>query len=353
VRGFEGGIEMKAAVMMGAGKVEVRDVPEPRVAPNQVKVKIAFCGICGSELHAFDSEYQTGKPTFRGPVRQLSGPRIMGHEASGTIVEVGEDTKAGYKTGQRVAMDFRSYCGSCYYCRNKMQHFCERVTHGSGAYAEYAVYNEDAIYILPDNVSLEEGALLEPVAVAVHTLDIANIKPGSTMAILGGGPIGMLILELARKAGAAKILLSEPVEGRRNIAKQLGASVIVDPTNENLEEVTAKMTEGRGFDTVIDASGKLAVAKQAISLADNCGTIVWAAMYPGGSELPVVPSYMYARELTIKSVFVSPYCFSRALNLLPELDLKLLISIKPIENIVDCFQSLLKGQGMKILIKPS
>jgi L-iditol 2-dehydrogenase len=336
--------------MVSPGNVEVQDVPEPKINPNQIKVKIAYCGICGSELHAFQPEFQTGKPTFRGP--QRSGPRIMGHEASGTIVEVGPDTKAGYKVGQRVAMDFRCYCGSCYYCRNKMQHFCERVTPASGAYAEYAVYNEDAIYVLPDDVTLEQGALLEPVSVAVHTIDIASPKAGSTMAILGGGPIGMLILEVAQKAGAAKILVSEPVEGRRKVAKQLGATRVISPITESLEEVTKEMTGGRGFDVVIDASGKLSVAQQALTLVDNCGTVVWAAMYPGGSELAVVPSFMYARELTIKSVFVSPYCFSRALNLVPTMDLKPLISIKPIENILDGIQSLLKGDGMKVLIKP-
>jgi 2-desacetyl-2-hydroxyethyl bacteriochlorophyllide A dehydrogenase len=343
---------VKAAVMVEQGKVKVQDVPEPKMGLEQIKVKIAYCGICGSELHAFQPEFQTGIATFRGPQKAPEGPRIMGHEASGTIVEVGKNTKAGYKVGQRVAMDFRSYCGSCYYCRNKMPHFCERVTPASGAYAEYAVYNEDAIYPLPDNVNMEEGALLEPVSVAVHTIDIANIKPGSTMAILGGGPIGMLILEIAQKAGAAKILVSEPVEGRRKIATQLGATVTIDPTKTSLEETMKQMTEGRGFDTVIDASGKIAVAKQAVNLADNCGTVVWAAMYPGGAELPVVPSYMYARELTIKSVFVSPYCFNRALNFLPTLNLKPLISIKPIENIMDGIQDLLKGQGMKVLIKP-
>lgn len=343
---------MKAAVMVGPSKVEVQDVPEPKMKPEQIKVKIAYCGICGSELHAFQSEYQTGIATFRGPQRPPEGPRIMGHEASGTIVEVGANTKAGYKVGQRVAMDFRCYCGSCYYCRNKMPHFCERVTPASGAYAEYAVYNEDAIYALPDNVTLEQGALLEPVSVAVHTIDIAAPKPGSTMAILGGGPIGMLILEVARRAGASKILVSEPVESRRKIAEKLGATVTVDPTKTKLEDITAEMTEGRGFDTVIDASGKIAVAKQAVNLADNCGTIVWAAMYPGGAELPVIPSYMYARELTIKSVFVSPYCFSRALNMLPTMDLEPLISVKPIEKITEGFQELLKGQGMKVLIKP-
>ncbi len=338
--------------MVAPGKVEVQDVPEPKIGPNQIKVKIAYCGICGSELHMFQPEYQTGVPTFRGPQRPSSGPRIMGHEASGTIVEVGSATKMGYKVGQRVAMDFRCYCGACYYCRNKMNHFCEHVTPASGGYAEYAVYNEDAIYPLPDDVTLEQGALLEPTAVAVHTVDVAGIKPGSTLAILGGGPIGMLILEVAKRAGASKILLSEPVEGRRKLATELGATWAVDPTKEDLQKVTEKLTEGRGFDTVIDASGKIAVAKQAVNLADNCGTIVWAAMYPGGAELPVVPSYMYARELTIKSVFVSPYCFNRALNMLPTLDLKPLISIKPIENIMDGVNELLKGQGMKVLIKP-
>jgi 2-desacetyl-2-hydroxyethyl bacteriochlorophyllide A dehydrogenase len=343
---------MKSVITIAPGKVEIGNVPEPMVTPDKIKVKIAYCGICGGDLHAFDSAFQTGKPSFQGLLRPPPEPRIMGHEASGIIVELGKDTKAGYKAGQRVAMDLRSYCGSCYYCRNGMQHFCESPTNASGAFSEYALYKEDDIYLLPDNVSLEEGALLEPIAVAVHTVDIANIKLGGTLAILGGGPIGMLILQVARRAGAAKILLSEPVEGRRNIAKELGATLVIDPTRENLEEVTAAMTEGRGFDTVIDTSGKLAVAKQALFLAGNCGTIIWGAMYPSGSELPVVPSYMYARELTIKSVFVSPYCFPRALNLLPELDLKPLISIKPLENIAECFQSLLKGQGLKILIKP-
>jgi 2-desacetyl-2-hydroxyethyl bacteriochlorophyllide A dehydrogenase len=338
--------------MVSQGNVQVQDVPEPQPKPNQIKVKIAYCGICGSELHSFQPEYQTGIATFRGPARPSAGPRIMGHEAAGTIVEVGSDTKMGYKVGQRVAMDFRSYCGSCYYCRNKMNHFCEHVTPASGGYAEYAVYNEDAIYPVPDDVTMERAATLEPTAVAVHTIDVAALKAGGTLAILGGGPIGMLILEVAVRAGASKILLSEPVESRRALATKLGATWAVDPTKEDLEQVTGKLTNGRGFDTVIDASGKIAVAKQAVKLADNCGTIVWAAMYPGGAELPVIPSYMYARELTIKSVFVSPYCFNRALNMLPTLDLDPLISVKPIEQIHDGINELLKGQGMKVLIKP-
>jgi (R,R)-butanediol dehydrogenase/meso-butanediol dehydrogenase/diacetyl reductase/L-iditol 2-dehydrogenase len=278
-------------------------------------------------------------------------PRVGGHEASGTIAEIGSEVK-GFKIGQKVAMNFRSYCGSCYYCRNMMEHYCQAVIPATGSYAEYAVYHKSAVYALPDNVSLEVGALLEPVSVAVHAIDLANIRPGSSVAILGAGPIGLLLQEVAIIAGAAKVLVSEPVESRRKLAKKLGATVVVDPIHEDLDAASKKLTDGRGFDTVLDASGKLAVAKQALYLADKCGTIVWAAMYPNGAEVPVPPSLMYDKELTIRGVFVSPYSFERALALLPVLNLEPLISIMPIEQIDEAFHGLLAGKGIKVLIKP-
>ena len=232
------------------------------------------------------------------------------------------------------------------------EHFCERSIGATGGYAEYAMYHPNAVYKLPDDVSLEVGAVLEPVTVAVHTVDIADIHPGCTLAIMGRGPIGMLVLEVAKIAGAAKILMSEPVESRRKLAEQLGATATIDPLNENVEEMTKKMTEGRGFDRVIDASGKIAVAKQCIQIAGRGATVVWAAMYPTGVEVGVPPSDMYIKELTIKGVFVSPYCFPRSVNLLSELDLEPLISIRPIEEINDAFHDLLAGKDMKVLIKP-
>lgn len=346
---------MKAAIRTEDGRLVVQDIPEPEMGPDRVKVKIAYCGICGSELHMFDPEFIARRAPMPqrppGAGGRPAGPRAMGHEASGTIVEIGSDVK-GYQVGQRVAMNFRSYCGSCYYCRNKMEHYCQAVIPATGSYAEYAVYHKSAIYALPDNISLEVGALLEPVSVAVHTIDIANIKPGGTVAILGAGPIGLLIQMVAQVSGAAKVLVSEPVETRRKLAKELGATVVVDPLNEDLEAAAKNLTDGRGFDTVIDASGKLAVAKQALSLADNCATVVWAAMYPNGAEVGVPPSFMYNKELTIRGVFVSPYSFPRALNLLSVLKLEPLISIMPIERIEEAFHNLLAGKGIKILIKP-
>ncbi len=344
---------MKAAVMNEKREVKVTDVPEPQMEPDDIKVKIAYCGICGSELHMFDPAFASGMGV-RQQKASLSrpGPRIMGHESSGTIVEIGKDCKQGYKVGQKVAMNFRSPCGACYYCRNGKEHFCDRVTPATGGYAEYAVYKENDIYALPDNISLEEGALLEPVSVAVHTIDLSNIRPGNSVAILGGGPIGLLVLEMALKAGAARTLVSEPAPSRRQMAKQLGADVVVDPLKENLIEVGKNLTDGRGFDTVIEAVGKLALAEQAIELADFGATVVWAAMYPWGAKAGVAPAYMYNHELTIRSVFISPYCFPRSVNLLPKLELKPLISVMPLENINEAFQTLLQGKAIKILIHP-
>lgn len=338
---------MKAAVLTDSRTIEVQDVPEPDPGADQIKVKIAYCGVCGSELHLFDPEFARSRP----PMQQRSGPRIMGHEACGIISAVGSAVER-FKVGQRVAMNFRGPCGACYYCRSGKEHFCEKAFPATGGYAEYALYKENMVYALPENVSLEEGALLEPVSVAVHTIDLANIRPGGSVAIIGGGPIGLLVLELALKAGAARILVSEPAASRRQMAKQLGAHVVVDPLNEDLEEIGKKFTESRGFDTVIEAVGKLAVAEQAVSLADKGGTIVWAAMYPQGAKAGVEPAYMYSKELSIRSVFISPYCFPRAMNLLPEMELKPLISVMPIENINQAFRQLIQGQGIKILIKP-
>jgi (R,R)-butanediol dehydrogenase/meso-butanediol dehydrogenase/diacetyl reductase/L-iditol 2-dehydrogenase len=234
-----------------------------------------------------------------------------------------------------------------------MEHFCGNVSWASGAFAEYAVYKEGLVFTLPDNVGLDHGALLEPVAVAVHAIDRSNIRPGSSVAISGAGPIGLLILELALRAGATKVLVSEPVAEKRQLAKKLGADAVVDPLKEDLQAVGRELTEGRGFDTVVEASGNLGAAKQAVYLADKCGTIVWAAVYPDDAEISINPFYMYANELTIRSVFVSPYCFPRAMNLLPKLDLKPIISeIIPLKDIEKAFEIHKKGKSIKILIEP-
>jgi (R,R)-butanediol dehydrogenase/meso-butanediol dehydrogenase/diacetyl reductase/L-iditol 2-dehydrogenase len=335
---------MKAGVLKSIGILKVEDVPEPQPGPDEVKVKIAYCGICGT-----DPEIVEGR--FVPPEWTPDMVKIPGHEASGTVVAIGQNVKH-FRAGDRVACNFRSPCGTCFYCRSRMENFCESPLAASGSFAEYAVYKESSVYHLPDNVSFEVGAFLEPTSIAVHLIDLANITPGGSVAILGGGPIGQLALQIAARAGAVKIMVSEPVPEKRALARKLGATVTVDPLKENLEEIGKKLTENRGFRTVIDVSGKAAVAKQALLLADKGATIVWASVYPSESRIEVPPFYMYQYELTIRSVFLSPYCFPRALDLLPVIDVKSLTTdVVPLADIAKAFEIHKQGKSVKILIK--
>jgi len=337
---------MKAAVIRGIGNINMEEYPEPETGPDEIKVKVAYCGLCGTDPENLEGRFGLFPPEV------YQQPRVIGHEASGTIVAVGSNIK-DYQVGQRVACNFRSSCGACYYCRNGMENFCSRGGHASGSFAEYAVYPESAVYLLPDDISLEIGSFLEPVSVAIHAIDRANVRTGGSVAICGGGPIGLLCLEMALHAGAARTLLSEPVPAKRELAKKLGADVVVDPFNEDLLAAGKKLTDDRGFDTVIDASGNVAAAKQAIDLADRGGTILWAAVYGRDVEIPVSPFIMYARELTITSTFVSPYSFPRALAMLPKLELEPLITdIVPLAEIKRAFELHKAGKSIKILVKP-
>jgi 2-desacetyl-2-hydroxyethyl bacteriochlorophyllide A dehydrogenase len=338
---------MKAAVTRTAGIIKMEEVPDPAMSPDQIKVKIAYAGLCGTDPENLEQRFGLMPP------EAYKQARILGHEASGTIAEIGKNIKGNFKVGQRVAMNFRSACGHCYYCQNGMEHFCRTGEGSSGSFAEYAVYPESAVYPLQEEVSLEVGTLLEPVSVAVHAIDQAKVRTGSTVAVSGGGPIGLLCLEMALKAGAAKTLLSEPIAEKRALAKKLGADVTVDPFKEDIIAVGKKITDGRGFDVVIDASGSVKAAKDCIGLADNKGLILWAAVYGKDVEIGVSPFLLYAKELTITSTFVSPYSFPRALAMLPKLELKSLITdIIPLKDIQQAFELHKKGKSIKILIKP-
>ena len=348
---------MRAVVVEEAGVIGVQDVPEPEPGPDQIKVKIAYAGICGSDPKIVESkgmpkppEGAIGWPRKTAPISK--GVRILGHEASGTIVKIGKDVKGDFKVGQRVAMDCRSACGGCYYCQNKMEHFCQRVTKFMGLMAEYAVFNESIVFPLPDDLPLDVGAFLEPVSIAVHTLDIAKVKVGDSVIITGGGTIGILALQLAIKSGAAKVLVSEPIAEKRKLARQLGADVVVNPLKEDLLAISNKFTDGKGFNVCIEACGIPSIARQLILLAERCGAIVWAATYPSGLEVGVPIDYMYSRELSIHSVLSSPYSFPRALQMMPKLDLKPLITFYPLKDAVKAFKDYKMGKCIKIMLQP-
>ena len=360
---------MKALIVKDFGQLELQDVTAPEPGPDEIQVKIAYTGICGTDPiivegktfgRALPLEGAIGWPMKPAPLREdvrvmglemRDGLKIIGHEASGTISKMGKDVKAGFKIGQRVAMDFRSTCGVCYYCTNGMPNFCERLAPLSGVMAEYACFKERLIFPLPDDMPMDIGACLEPVSIAVSVLEKAHIKLGDSVIITGGGTIGLLVLQLAIKSGASKVLVSEPIVEKRKLAKQLGADVVVDPLHEDLLAISNKFTDGRGFSVGFETSGKPSIARQLILLARIGGTIVWVATYPPNLDLGVPIFYMHIRELTIHDVMPTLESFPRALQMLPKLDLKPLITIYPFKDAIKAFEAHKKGKDVKIMLQ--
>ncbi len=336
---------MKAAVQKAIDLVQVEDVPEPVTRPDQIKVKIAYAGVCGTDIEILEGSF--------GLVKHPSFPKIEGHEASGTIVEVGSATKLGYKVGQRVAMCPVAPCGACRFCRNGQEAFCTHGTEYSGAFAEYGVYAEGQVFPLADEVSFEVGTMLEPLSIAMRANELGRVGPGKSVAILGAGPIGTLNLTVAVHSGADRILVSEPVAYKREFAERLGATKAVDPTKQDVLAVANELTDGLGFDAVIDCTGKLAGAEQAVKLAGPGGHVVWAAVYPVGATVPVEPWALFEKDLSIHGVFQSPYFLWRANRMLSVLDLKPLIShVYPLDQINQAFADQRHGKVMKALIQP-
>lgn len=343
---------MKAAVHTGPGVIEYRDVPEPTPGPGEIKVHIEYAGICGSDVEIVFERFGMQKLDS-----WPKGPRIEGHEAVGVITELGPDVKQDYAVGQRVGLGFRAGCGVCYYCRNGLEHFCQYEKQTTGTWAEYAVFPEGAVFPLPDSIPSVTGALVEPMSIAVHLIDLACIKTGQSLLITGAGPIGLLCLAVARQAGAAKIVVSEPKAAKREVALRMGADAVIDPLADggvDLAEASAKLTGGKGFHAVIEASGNLQAAAAVPNAAARGGTIVWGAVYPDEAEVGVRPYLMYEKELTIKGAWLAPYSFYRAIDLLAKLDLSEIITdIYPLEETQAAFDNHLRGESIKTLLKCS
>lgn len=197
---------MKAAMQYSPFDVRVVDVPEPVPGPGEIKVKIAYCGVCGSDYEIHAGTF----PLMKTPAWPKS-PFFRGHETSGTVVELGEGLLGGWEIGQRVAMNPASFCGVCHHCRNNKQHMCQRTVVRESGFSEYVVYHESAVYPLPEDVTLECGTLLEPTTVALHAVDLAGVAPGTTVAISGAGTIGLLALQIALRASARRVLVADPI----------------------------------------------------------------------------------------------------------------------------------------------
>ena len=334
---------LKAGDEVSRGKIELIDQPEPEMGEEDIKIKVAYCAICGSDPHVAEGAF--------GP----HVPQTLGHEISGVIEALGKKAvKKGFKVGDRVAGNFLRFCGTCYYCQNQQQQFClhagERKSPGM---AESLVWHESQAYKLPDNISLKAGCMLEPLSVALRAADKISPKTGSRIAVCGGGPIGLLLLQTLKLSGAVSLTLIEPIKSRRELALSFGAKYTIDPLNQNVVEKSLEITEGLGFDVVADVSGAPAAVTALPSITAKGGTIMFGAMYPVDYEMPLnLFNYCYRNDLTITGLFLSPYTFPRAVQLLEYIDLEPFIQkVFPLSDVTQAFTAHMTGQFPKILIR--
>ncbi|GAA1003267.1 sorbitol dehydrogenase [Acrocarpospora pleiomorpha] len=308
-----------------------------------MRIRVAYAAICGSDPHLAEGFFGTDVPIG------------LGHEISGVIEALGERAhRNGLQVGDRVAGNFLRFCGTCRPCQDGRQQFCEHIQdYNRPGMAETITWHESQIYRLPDDVTLLRGCLLEPTSVAVRIADKTRIRVGERVLICGGGPIGQLALQVMRMYGATSLTMIEPIAERREMALRHGAEHVIDPTTEDQATRAGEITDGRGYDVVIDASGSPRAVRGLLDLAAKGGTVVYSAMYPETFEMPLnLSDYLYLKELTLTGVFVSPYAFPRALQVLPHLDIdELTTAVFPLERAVDAFAAHVGGRHPKVVIR--
>lgn len=299
---------MKAAVFFGKHDLRVTETDIPPVKEKQVRVRVKYCGVCGTDYHIYNGD---------AGAAEVTPPVIIGHEFSGIVDAVGPGVKS-VKVGDKVAVDPNDMCGECYFCRNGQAHFCRNFkgygTTDNGGFAEYVIVPEKQVYKVPDSMPLQTAALAETVSCCVHGIDLCNLKPGQNVLIIGCGPIGALMLQLAKSAGAGRIIVSEIVKEKRELALKYGADVVVDPVNEDLAAVLKENAEN--VDCVIECAGTVYTAEQAINLAGKGAVVMLFGLTSPGDFIKIRPYDIFQKEITIRSSFINPYTFNRAINLL-------------------------------------
>jgi L-iditol 2-dehydrogenase len=339
---------MKAAIFYGKNDIRVENAEARKPSENEVMIKIHACGVCGTDLHIYAGAEGAAECT---------PPTILGHEFSGVISETGRAVKE-LKAGDRVCIDPNDMCGRCYYCKTGKAHFCENMigigTTTDGGFAEYCTVNQKQVYKIGDQLPFDEGAMAEPIACCLHGIDLAGIKAGYTVMVIGGGTIGLIMLQLAKLSGAAVLILVEPVKEKRALALKLGADITIDPFKENIEETLLKYSV-KNVDTTIECVGLKNTMADAIKYTGKGGTALLFGLTDPASQILVAPFDLFKREVTIKASFINPYTQQSAVSLLQshKINVKDLITDRlPLDDIGEVFSNNAYRSRGKIIIKP-
>ena len=300
---------MKTAVMLGIGKMGFEERPIPVPKDNEVLVKLEYVGICGSDLHY----YETGaigdyvvKPPF-----------VLGHEPGGTVVEVGKDVKH-LNVGDRVALEPGKTCGHCEFCKTGNYNLCPDVVFFAtppvdGVFQEYVAHEAALCFKLPDNVSTMEGALIEPLAVGFHAAIQGGAKAGQTAVVMGAGCIGLVTMMALKAMGVSRVFVVDIMEKRLQKALELGADGVINASQTDAVEEVKKLTDGRGCDLAVETAGTQITAVQTIHMTKKGAAIVLVG-YSKSGEMTLPMSLALDKELTFKTVFRYRHIYPMAID---------------------------------------
>ncbi|GCF94965.1 alcohol dehydrogenase [Enterococcus florum] len=291
---------MKAGYYVGDYTYEVREVPERSPEKDEVKIRVAWCGLCGTDVHKFQG--QNGASVVVPPI-------ILGHECSGIVTEVGPECEY-FRPGDRVACDPSYGCGKCSWCQQGLPNFC-KVRHGvAKGFSEYVYPPEQNVYPIADGLDLKTAAFTEPLSCAIHGLDLIQIESGKTVAMYGMGAIGSLMLQLIRLSGAGKIIVVEREAEKRQLALELGADLAV--TDQEIETIGQQ----ENLDYVVECIGLTSTMEQAIAIAGKNSKVLLFGL--GDPQQPIQFNQFeaYTKELSIYTSYLNPHTSARAVKLL-------------------------------------
>ncbi|MCX6619539.1 MAG: alcohol dehydrogenase catalytic domain-containing protein [Acidobacteria bacterium] len=336
---------MRAVRFVGGGNLRLEELPEPRPAGGHVLLRPLAVGVCGTDTHIIHGEFPSACPL------------TLGHEIGAVVAAAGAGVKR-VREGDLVTVEPHVYCTSCRYCVMGQEHLClEKKAFGvhlDGGLAEALVVPERTVYVLPPGMDARIGCLAEPLACCVHGMDRLALRSGTTVLVIGAGPVGLMLIRLARLAGAGLIVASEPNEQRRKGALEFGADAATDPSDEGWREQVMKLTGGFGFDSVIDAVGAAPTFEAAVDVAARGGRILVFGVAPMKTVAHLRPYDVFVRELTIIGSVINPYTHGRAVSLLPQMGLdKLDIKAFPLAAFREAFEAQATGTAaMKIQLLP-
>jgi L-iditol 2-dehydrogenase len=327
---------MQASRLHGIRDLRLEELPRPTPGPGEVLLKVACVGVCGSDVHY----YLHG----RIGAQVVTKPIIVGHEFSAWVAELGKGA-SNLAIGQLVAVEPGISCGQCEPCRQGHPNLCPHVRFCGtppidGVFAEYTLMPAGNCFPLPDRSTPEEGALLEPLGIAMHTVDLAHLKPGQTIAVLGAGPIGLLIAAMAKAAGASEIYMTEPLAYRRQFAREYIADVTLNPDDTDVVAEIIRLTGGRGVDVAFEAAGAQETPQQAAAATRIGGKVIIAGI-PADDTMTMTAFTVRHKGLTIKLVRRMKHTYPRAIRLVQTgmVDVKALAThLLPLDRIAEAFE---------------